>query len=59
MKRCYIVMCKYHIDTNHVQDLPLTGTKHTKRFDAFLEMQHAKDNPQYAGEIFYIKEVME
>lgn len=59
MTRYYIVMCKYYTDTDQVAEIPLSGTVHTKRFAAYLEMQHAKDNPQYVGEVFYIKEVME
>lgn len=59
MVRKYIVMCRIYTDTDHIYHEPLSGTKHTKRFNAFLEMEHAKDNPQYAGEVFYIKEVME
>ncbi len=59
MTRYYIVMCRIYTDTDQVLHEPLSGTKHTKRFAAFLEMEHAKDNPQYAGEVFYIKEVRE
>lgn len=59
MTRRYIVICKYYTDTDRVAVIPLSGTVHTKRFAAYLEMEHAKDNPQYAGEIFYIKEVNE
>lgn len=57
MTRYYIVMCRVYNDTDSISHMPLSGTKHTKRFAAFLEMEHAKDNPQYAGEVFYIKEV--
>ena len=59
MTRYYIVMCKYYTDTDQVAEVPLSGTVHTKRFDAFLEMERAKDDPRFAGEIFYIKEVSE
>lgn len=57
MTRHYIVMCKVYTDTDQVAEIPLSGIVHTKRFWAFHEMEHAKDNPQYAGEQFYIKEV--
>lgn len=57
MARRYVVMCKVYTDTDQASELPLSGTMHAKRFSAFLEMEHAKDNPQYAGEQFYIKEV--
>lgn len=59
MVKGYIVMCKVYTDTDQVSEIPLSGTKHTERFAAFLEMEHAKDNPQYAGENFYIQEITE
>ena len=59
MTRYYIVMCRIYTDTDQVLHEPLSGIKHTQRFWAFHEMEHAKDNPQYAGEVFYIKEVRE
>jgi len=57
MARLYVVMCKDHTDNGKVVELPLSGTVHVVRFNAFLEMEHAKDNPQYAGETFYLKEI--
>ena len=57
MIRHYIVMCKYYTDTDHVVEMPLSGIIHTKRFWAFHEMEHAKENPQYAGEVLYIQAI--
>ena len=59
MTKYYIVMCKVYTDTDQASDVPLSGTKHTKRFKAFLEIEHAQDNALYAGEQLYIKEIIE
>ena len=59
MVKRYLVMCRVYDDTDQVSRIPLSGIEHRTRFAAFLEMEHAKDNPQYAGEIFYIEEVTE
>lgn len=48
----YIVMVEMDEDT-----IPLSGKIHTSQFQAFLEMEHAKDNPMFAGYRFYIRRV--
>lgn len=53
----YVVMCKVYTDTNRESEIPLSGIIHTKRYWAFHEMEHAKENPQYAGEVFYIQTI--
>lgn len=58
----YIVMVQTEIpgiDAGGSYWIPLSETLHDKRFSAFMEMEHAKDDPRYAGEVMYIKEVAE
>lgn len=53
----YIVMMKVYDDTDKSYSAPYSNKFHGSRFEAFLEMERAKDDPRFAGEIFYIKEV--
>ncbi len=48
----YVVMVPMD-DGTHIE---LSGTRHKSRFSAFLEKEHALDDPKYVGYTFYIKE---
>ena len=55
----YVMMLMYNDTDGTSAWIPFSKMIHRSRFQAFLEMEHAKDDPMYAGEIFEIRELSE
>lgn len=59
VKGYYLMMLMYSDTDGTTAWIPFSKLIHRSRFQAYLEMEHAKDDPMYAGEIFEIREVSE